>query len=165
MSHHLTLHKCSAFSSQLTFFFPSNKSLISFSPFIKSGQLGVISWLLLYFSKGPPLCSLLVSTLNPIEYSTAVLLYFTFALPLISYKARWELWIPINPLEGRTHQQRSHQWVKPKYNKRAHSNRRKGNPKVSRQRDQKDCTTESHKSPTIETHTTKTASKVEHQEQ
>ena len=34
---HLTPHKLSSFLSQLTFFFPSTKSLISFSPFIKSG--------------------------------------------------------------------------------------------------------------------------------
>ena len=31
-------------------------------------------------------------------------------------------------LEGRNHQQRSHQQVKPKCNKRAHTNGRKGNP-------------------------------------
>ena len=35
ISHHLTLHKCSVFWIQLTIILPSNKSLISLSPFIK----------------------------------------------------------------------------------------------------------------------------------
>ena len=39
-------------------------------------------------------------------------------LPQVTYKIRWELWIPVNLLEVITHQQRSHQQVKPKYNKR-----------------------------------------------
>ena len=118
--------------------------------------------LLLYFSKGSPICFLLVGTLNPIKYCAAVIIHFAFARPLITYKIRWELWIPVNLLEVITHQQRSHQQVKPKYNKRAHTNGRKGNPRTSRQ-DQRDHTTESHRIPTIEVHPTKTACKAEHQ--
>ena len=64
---HIPLHKHSYFLSQLTFSFPSNKSLISFSHFINSGQVVEIPWLLLYFSKGTPTCSILVCTLNTIE--------------------------------------------------------------------------------------------------
>ena len=69
-----------------------------------------------------------------------------------------------NLLEERTHQQASHQQVKPKYNKRSHTNRRKGNPRASRQGNQKDCTTESQRTPPIQVHPTKTASKAVHQE-
>ena len=47
--------------------------------------MGKIPRSLLYFSKGPAICSLLVSTLNPIEYSPNVLLHFTFPLPLTSW--------------------------------------------------------------------------------
>ena len=46
---------------------------------------------------------LLISTLNPIEYSPAVLLHLAFPVLLITYKTRWELWIPVKPLEGRTY--------------------------------------------------------------
>ena len=60
-------------------------------------------------------------------------------------------------------QQRSPQQVKPKYNKRAHTNGRKGNPRESRE-DQRDHTTESHQGPMTEVHPTKTADKAEHQE-
>ena len=69
------------------------------------------------------------------------------------------------PLEERAHQQRNHQQVKPKNNKRAHTSRRKGNPRISRQGDQRDhiTITESHRTPTIKDHPTKTASKAAHQ--
>ena len=53
---------------------------------------------------------------------------------------------------------------KPKYNKRAHKNRRNGKPTASRGGDQRDHNTEPHRIPTIEVHPTKTASKVKHQE-
>ena len=53
------------------------------------------------------------------------------------------------PLEGRTHQQ-----VKPKCNKKAHTNRRKSNPRASREGDQRDCTIESHRTPATEIHPT-----------
>ena len=49
---------------------------------------------------------------------------------------------------------RSYKRVKPKYNKRAHSNRKKGDPRASRQGDQRDHTTESQRTPTIEVHPT-----------
>ena len=80
--------------------------------------MGEISQFTLYVYKGSPICSLLVGTLSPIEYSPSVLIHFAFSLPLITYKIRWELCTPVNPLEERTHQQRKHQQVKPKYNKR-----------------------------------------------
>ena len=70
----------------------------------------------------------------------------------------------VNLLEGRTHQQRNHQWGKPKYNKRAQTNRRKGKPRASRQGDQRDHITESHRTPTIGFHPMKKAGKAEHQE-
>ena len=54
--------------------------------------------------------------------------------------------------------------VKPKYNKMVHTNRRKINPRASRLGDQRDHTTETHRTPTIEVHPTKTASKAQNQE-
>ena len=56
-------------------------------------------------------------------------------------------------------------WEKPRtgkarHNKRAHTNGRKGNPRTSRQEDQRDHTIESHRTPTTEVHPTKTASKA-----
>ena len=54
--------------------------------------------------------------------------------------------------------------VKTGYNERAHTNRRKGKPKASRQGDQKDHNTESHRIPTTEVNPTKIASKEKHQE-
>ena len=53
---------------------------------------------------------------------------------------------------------------KPKYNKRAHKNRKKGNPGASRQRDQRVHITESHRTHTIEVHPAKTARILKHQE-
>ena len=41
---------------------------------------------------------------------------------------------------------------------------KKGNLRASRQGDQRDHTTESHRTPTTQVHHTKTASKAEHQE-
>ena len=61
-------------------------------------------------------------------------------------------------------QQRSPQQVKPKYNKRAHTNGRKGNIRASRQGDHRDHTTVSHRTPATEVHPTETASKAEHRE-
>ena len=40
-------------------------------------------------------------------------------------------------------------WSTPKH-KKAHTNRRKGNPRASKQGDQRDCTTESHRMPTTD---------------
>ena len=47
---------------------------------------------------------------------------------------------------------------------RVDTNRRKGKPRGSRQGDQRDHTTEPHRTPTIQTHPTKTFRKAEHQE-
>ena len=65
---------------------------------------------------------------------------------------------------GRTPQQRSHLLVKPKYNMPAQTNGRKGNPRASQQADQRNHTTESHKTPTTELLPTKTAGTAEHLE-
>ena len=56
-------------------------------------KLFICLWALCMSSleKGPPLCSLLVSILNPIEYSPTVLLHFSFTLALITCKTRQEL--------------------------------------------------------------------------
>ena len=67
------------------------------------------------------------------------------------------------PAKGENPTTKEHQQVKPKYNKRTHTNRRKGKPTISRQGGQRDIT-ESHTNTTIEDHPTKTASKAEHQE-
>ena len=44
--------------------------------------MGEIPWILLYFTKGSPICSLLVSILNPTEHTSVVLIHFIFTLPL-----------------------------------------------------------------------------------
>ena len=93
-------------------YFPApNKSLIFPPPFIKNGYLGEIWQLTLYISKGSPISSLQVGTLNTIKYTSAVLIHFTLPLQLITHKSRWELWKPVHPLEEETHQQRNHQQI------------------------------------------------------
>ena len=98
------------------------------------------------------------------QYSPTVLIHFAYPLPMITYKNRWELRTSVYMLEERTHHQWNHQKEKPKYNKRAHTNRRKGKPRASRQGGQRDHTTEPYRIPTIEVHPTKTASKAQNQE-
>ena len=126
--------------------------------------MGEIAQLMLYLSKESPISSLLAGTLNLTEYSLAVLIHFAYPLPLITYKNRWDMWASLYLLEERNHQQRNYQKVKTQYNKRAHTNRRKGKPRAPTQGDQGDHTTEPHRIPTREIHPTKTASKVKHQE-
>ena len=65
---------------------------------------------MLYISKESPISSLLVGTLNPIEYTTAVLNHFVFPLQLITKMCSWELWTPVNLMEEET-QQKNHQEI------------------------------------------------------
>lgn len=58
----------------------------------------------------------------------------------------------------RAHQRKTRQQSKPKDIKRANINCIKSIPRASSSGDQGDCTTESHRSPTIEVHTTKSES-------
>ena len=108
----VTLSQGLCFLDSLTILLPSNKNLTSFSPFLKSGYLDEISRLKLYLSKGSPISSLLAGTLNPIEYSPAVLKHSAYSQPLITYKIRGELWTSVYLVEKRTNQQRNHQKVK-----------------------------------------------------
>ena len=66
-----------------------------------------------------------------------------------SCEHQYTCWRRKNTNKGTTKRQ------KPNYNKRAHTNRRKDKPRVSRQGDQRNHTTESHRIPTIEVHLTK----------
>ena len=126
--------------------------------------MGEISQLTLYLSKESPISSLLADTLNPIKYSQAVSIHFAYPLPLITYRNRLQLRTFVYMLEERNRQQKNHQKVKTQYNKRAHTNIRKGKPRAPTQGDQGDHTTEPHRIPTREIHPTKTASKVKHQD-
>ena len=67
------------------------------------------------------------------------------------------------PAGGENTPKKKHLQVKPNYKKRDYTNGRKGNPKASRQEDQRDQMTESHRTPTTEVHPTKRAGKAEHQ--
>ena len=71
-----------------------------------------------------------------------------------AYKTRWEVGLPVSLLERRIQQQRSNQKVKPKYNRRAHRSRTKATLEHP-DKDIRDCTTESHRTPTIEVHSMK----------
>ena len=68
------------------------------------------------------------------------------------------------PTKGKNPPKKEPPMVKPKYNKRANPSGRKGNPRASRKGDQRDHTTESHRTPTTVVHTTKIAGKAEHLE-
>ena len=81
---HLNPHKCFSFVSQHTFFSPSDKSLIYFPPYIKSGYLGEKTQLLPYCSNRIHSCSLFVNSLNLTENSSPFFLHFALPLPLIS---------------------------------------------------------------------------------
>ena len=77
-----------------------------------------------------------------------------------AYKTRWELKIAVNSLEGRTHQKRTHQQVKPQYNKKEHTHTEE---RASLEHLDKKIK-ESHRIPTTEVHPIKTAGKVKHWE-
>ena len=68
------------------------------------------------------------------------------------------------PTKGKNPPKKEPPMVKPKYNKRANPSGRKGNPRASRKGDQRDHTTESHRTPTTEVLPVETAGKAEHQE-
>ena len=67
------------------------------------------------------------------------------------YKMWWVEWPSAKQVEGRTHQKKTQQQSKPKDIQIANIN---DSPRAATSGDQGHCTTESHRSPTIEVHTT-----------
>ena len=105
---------------------------------------------MLYLSKDSPISSLLAGTLNPIKHSPTILIHFAYPCHWShkrlggSCKQQYTCWRRKTTIKGATKR------YKLKYNKRTHTNRRKGKPRTSSQVDKKDHTTESYRIPTIE---------------
>ena len=72
----------------------------------------------------------------------------------IAHKMYWTEWCSLNQLDGRTHHRMTHQQSKSNYIHIVNINSIKAITRTSSSGDQGDCTTESHRSPTIEVYTT-----------